>query len=115
MVQVKKTPLRKCIGCQEMKPKKELFRVVKNKENEIAIDFTNKKVGRGAYICDSLDCFTKARKTRGLERAFSCKIPDDIYIEMETALKSRAVALDKTEQESHDAGDEHHIKGGAHG
>ena len=59
--------MRMCLGCQEMKPKKELIRVVKNKENEISIDFTGKKPGRGAYICRSLSCFEKARKGKGLK------------------------------------------------
>lgn len=115
MIQAKKIPLRKCVGCQEMKPKKELFRVVKTKDNEIAIDFTNKKAGRGAYICDSLDCFAKAKKSRGLERTFSCKIPENIYVEMEMALKSRVTAVSGIKQDIQKAGDDHHVKGGAHG
>jgi predicted RNA-binding protein YlxR (DUF448 family) len=62
-----------------MKPKKELIRVVKNKENEISIDFTGKKPGRGAYICRSLSCFEKARKGKRLERAFEASINEEIY------------------------------------
>jgi len=62
-----------------MKPKKELIRVVKNKENEISIDFTGKKPGRGAYICHDVSCFEKARKSKGLERAFESSIDDSIY------------------------------------
>jgi len=62
-----------------MKPKKELIRVVKNKENEISIDFTGKKPGRGAYICRSLSCFEKARKGKRLERAFETSINEEIY------------------------------------
>lgn len=68
-----------CLGCQEMKPKKELIRVVKNKENEISIDFTGKKPGRGAYICRSLSCFEKARKGKRFERAFEVSINEEIY------------------------------------
>lgn len=75
----KKVPLRMCLGCQEMKPKRELIRIVKNKENEISVDFTGKKQGRGAYICKSAECFEKARKAKRLEKAFESKISDDIY------------------------------------
>ena len=75
----KKVPLRMCLGCQEMKAKRELIRIVKNKENEISVDFTGKKQGRGAYICKSLECFEKARKGKRLEKAFESKIDEDIY------------------------------------
>lgn len=75
----KKMPLRMCLGCQEMKPKKELIRIVKNKENEISVDFTGKKAGRGAYICKSTDCLSKAVKAKRLERAFETNISDNIY------------------------------------
>lgn len=75
----KKIPMRMCLGCQEMRPKKELIRVVKNKENDISIDFTGKKPGRGAYICRSLSCFEKARKGKRLERAFEVFINEEIY------------------------------------
>jgi len=85
-MQTRKIPLRKCTGCNEMKPKKELVRVVKNKEGEIALDTTGKKAGRGAYVCGVLSCLKKARKSRGFERAFSCRIPDEIYDQMEREL-----------------------------
>lgn len=75
----KKIPMRMCLGCNEMKPKKELIRVVKSPEGEISLDFTGKKSGRGAYICRSVECFNKARKGRRLEKAFSCKIDADVY------------------------------------
>ena len=68
-----------CAGCGEMKPKKELIRVVKSPEGEISLDFTGKKSGRGAYICRSVECFNKARKGRRLEKAFSCKIDAGVY------------------------------------
>ena len=68
-----------CLGCNEMKPKKELIRVVKFPEGEISLDFTGKKSGRGAYICRSVECFNKARKGRRLEKAFSCKIDAGVY------------------------------------
>lgn len=75
----KKIPMRMCLGCNEMKPKKELIRVVKSPEGEISLDFTGKKSGRGAYICRSVECFNKARKGRRLEKAFLCKIDAGVY------------------------------------
>lgn len=75
----RKIPLRKCIGCQEMKNKKELIRVVKTAEDEFFVDATGKMNGRGAYVCKSKDCLEKAIKSKGLERSFKCKIPDAIY------------------------------------
>lgn len=68
-----------CIGCGEMKPKKDLIRVVKNKEGEISLDFTGKKPGRGAYICNNEECLVKAIKNKKIERSFSQKIDDEIY------------------------------------
>lgn len=83
----KKIPLRKCTGCGEMKPKKELIRVLKvANSDEILLDTTGRKNGRGAYLCNSLECFQKARKTRGLERSLQMKIPDDIYETLEKEL-----------------------------
>lgn len=84
---MKKIPLRMCSGCGEMKGKKELVRVVKNKEGEISLDLTGKKAGRGAYVCPSLDCLKKARKTRKIERSFSCKIPEELYDQMEAEMQ----------------------------
>ena len=78
----KKVPLRKCIGCGEMKPKKELIRVVKSPEGEISIDLTGKKSGRGAYICHSKDCLVKAQKSKRLEKSFSTQISQEIYDSM---------------------------------
>ena len=82
----KKQPTRKCIGCQEMRLKKELTRVIRTPEGEICIDATGKKNGRGAYICRSMDCLIKANKTKGLERAFQCSIPNEIYLKLEKEL-----------------------------
>ena len=82
----KKIPLRKCTGCGEMKPKRELIRVLKTTETEIVLDTTGKKNGRGAYLCNSLECFQKARKTKGLERSLQMKIPDGIYETLEKEL-----------------------------
>ncbi len=83
----RKQPMRLCTGCQEMKPKKELVRVVKPKEGEIALDLTGRANGRGAYICRNLACLQSARKARRFERAFACKIPDEVYDRMEEALQ----------------------------
>jgi len=91
-VQTKHVPMRMCNGCGEMKSKKELVRVVKSKEGEISLDLTGKKAGRGAYICSNLECLQKARKARRLEKAFSARIPDEIYDEMEQQLKNSLVA-----------------------
>lgn len=82
----KRVPLRMCLGCNEMKPKKELIRVVKTPEGEICLDFTGKKNGRGAYICRNTECLAKAEKARRFERSFSCKIEKDIYEVMEREL-----------------------------
>ena len=81
-----KTPQRMCVGCGEMKPKKELVRVVKTAEGEISLDRTGKKNGRGAYICDSASCFLKAQKSRRFEKAFSCAIPQEVYEALEKEL-----------------------------
>ena len=84
----KKTPMRMCLGCGEMKPKKELIRVVKSPEGEISLDFVGKKNGRGAYICRSRECFDKARKGRRLEKTFSCKIDESVYEVMADELRN---------------------------
>lgn len=86
MMKTKKIPMRMCLGCGEMKPKRELIRVVKSKEGDISLDLTGKKSGRGAYICKSVECFEKARKARKFERSFSCMISEDIYNSMEGEL-----------------------------
>jgi predicted RNA-binding protein YlxR (DUF448 family) len=78
----KKIPMRKCMGCNEMKPKRELIRAVKSPEGEISLDLTGKKSGRGAYICPDKGCFDKARKGKRIERALETKIPDAVYDEM---------------------------------
>lgn len=75
----KKIPMRLCLGCNEGKPKAQLIRIVKNKEGEISVDFTGKKPGRGAYICNDLTCLDKLQKNRRLNRAFSCEIQEAIY------------------------------------
>ncbi len=84
----KKIPMRNCKGCNEMKPKKELIRIVKSPEGEISLDLTGKKNGRGAYICHSVECFRKVRKSGRLAKEFECKIPDEVYDLMEKELKN---------------------------
>lgn len=79
MQATKKTPQRKCVGCNQMLDKRTLIRVVKNKEGEINIDLTSKASGRGAYLCNSIECFDKAQKSRAIERAFKQKIDAEIY------------------------------------
>ncbi len=83
----KKIPMRKCLGCNEMKPKRELIRVVKSPEGEISLDLTGKKSGRGAYICPDRACFEKARKTKRFERNLETPIPEDVYEAMANELK----------------------------
>ncbi len=84
----KKTPMRMCLGCGEMKPKKELIRCVRSPEGEVSLDFTGKKSGRGAYICRSAECLEKARKARRFEKSFSCKIEDSVYEVMTDELRA---------------------------
>lgn len=78
--------MRMCIGCREMKPKKELVRAVKTAEGEIKLDTTGKLNGRGAYICRSAECLNKAKKANALARAFETAVPADIYDRLETEL-----------------------------
>lgn len=78
MVKVRKIPLRMCIGCQEMKPKKELVRIVRTPEDTVEIDTTGKKSGRGAYVCPNPECLNKAIKGKRLEKAFQQKINPEI-------------------------------------
>lgn len=87
---MKKIPMRMCTGCGEMKPKRELIRVVKSPEGEIALDRTGRLPGRGAYVCPDLECLKKARKTRRLERVFSSAIPEEVYDALEKELGSDA-------------------------
>ncbi len=76
---MRKIPMRKCVGCQEMKSKKEMIRVLKTSENTFELDRTGKKNGRGAYVCCSKECLEKAMKNKGLERSFKQAIPKDVY------------------------------------
>jgi predicted RNA-binding protein YlxR (DUF448 family) len=82
----RKIPLRMCLGCNEMKSKKELIRVVKNKEGKISVDFKGKKPGRGAYICNDISCFNKAKKAKRFEKALEQSIDEEIYSILEEEL-----------------------------
>ena len=79
----KKIPMRKCVGCGEMKPKKELMRILKTENGEFVVDAAGKKNGRGAYLCRSLSCFQNAVKSRGVERSFKRGIPQEVYDRLE--------------------------------
>ena len=83
----KKIPLRQCVGCREMKPKKELIRVIKTPENEVLLDVNGKTNGRGAYLCFSTGCLQKAKRSKGLERSLKIAIPEEIYHRLEEELK----------------------------
>lgn len=89
---MKKIPQRMCLGCQQMKSKKELIRIVKNSENEINVDTIGKKAGRGAYICPNIECLEKVIKQKRLEKAFEQKIEDSVY---ETLKEELTKKLDK--------------------
>ncbi len=86
MEKVKKIPMRQCLGCNEHKPKQELMRVVRTVEGEIVIDFTGKKSGRGAYVCKSLSCLKKARRSRRIDKNLGCEISSEIYDKMEAEM-----------------------------
>lgn len=83
----KKVPIRQCVGCGEMKSKKEMMRVLKTAEDGIVLDVTGKKNGRGAYLCISEECLKKARKCKGLERSFKMSIPEEVYDVLEKEFK----------------------------
>lgn len=84
----KKIPMRKCVGCQEMKSKKEMMRVLKTSEDTFELDATGKKNGRGAYLCFSKECFEKAVKNKGLERSFKQAIPKEVYEKLEKEMNA---------------------------
>ena len=83
----RRIPQRQCVGCRTMKDKKALVRVVKTPENEVVLDLTGKKSGRGAYVCPDIACLKKARKSRALERALELTIPDAVYDAMEAQME----------------------------
>ncbi len=84
----KKTPLRRCIGCNEMKDKKSLIRVIKSPEGDIQLDPTGKANGRGAYVCRNSECLMKAIKSKGLDRSFKVHISDEIYDKLKEELSA---------------------------
>lgn len=87
-IRVRKVPLRQCTGCGERKEKKELIRIIKTPEDLIEVDFTGKKNGRGAYICNSTECLRLARKRKSLERSLKTSIPDEVYQQIEKEMVS---------------------------
>ena len=86
MPKVRKTPQRQCVGCREMKDKKSLIRAVRSPEGEVSLDNVGRKPGRGAYLCPSVECLRKARKSRAQQRALDCAVPPEIYDAMERQL-----------------------------
>lgn len=85
----KKIPMRQCLGCREMKPKRELIRAVKSPDGEVNLDFKGKMPGRGAYLCPNGECLKKAMKSQALERAFSVQIPEEIYEELRQQMEAK--------------------------
>ncbi len=83
----KKVPMRQCVGCREMKNKKEMFRVIRTAENEILLDVIGKKNGRGAYICPNEECLAKAIKNKGLERSLKTAIPQEVIEDLTKEMK----------------------------
>ena len=84
----KKVPQRQCVGCAQMKSKSELIRVIKTPEEDVVLDSSGRKNGRGAYICPNLECLKKARKSKGLERSLKMAIPSEVYDELEKEMSS---------------------------
>ncbi|MDO5724734.1 MAG: YlxR family protein [Tissierellia bacterium] len=87
-MKIRKTPTRICVGCGETKNKRDLIRVVKNKESEVFLDKTGKANGRGAYICDDINCLEKSFKNRGLERSLKTSISEELRSELKKAIES---------------------------
>ena len=86
----KKIPLRKCVGCGSLKEKREMIRVIKTPEDEVVLDATGRKNGRGAYICMNPECLRAARKSKGLERSLKISIPEKVYDGLEKEMSSLA-------------------------
>ena len=97
-MQQRKIPVRRCVGCNAQKPKRELVRVVRSPDGAVSVDLTGKKAGRGAYVCPSPDCLKKARKARMIERSFQCRIPEEVYDAMEDALQKYAAGIPQAER-----------------
>ena len=88
MPQQKKIPMRRCLGCMESFPKKELIRVVRKPDGEVALDFRGKVSGRGAYVCRRVECLKKAAKAKRLSRALECEIPDEVMERLRAEMES---------------------------
>ena len=86
-MQQRKIPMRQCLGCLTMFPKRELIRVVRSPEGGLSLDFKGKAPGRGAYLCPNPDCLKKARKSRAIERAFSVSVPEEVYEALEARME----------------------------
>ena len=86
-MQQRKIPMRQCLGCRTMFPKRELIRVVRSPEGELLLDFKGKAPGRGAYLCPNPECLKKARKARAIERAFSVSVPEEVYEALEARME----------------------------
>lgn len=84
----KKIPMRQCLGCREMKPKRELIRVVRAPEGTISLDFRGKANGRGAYVCPNPDCLKKAVRAKALERALETPIPEEIFAQLQSQMEA---------------------------
>ena len=89
MQKPRKIPQRQCLGCREMRNKRDLIRVVRSPEGEISLDFKGKKPGRGAYVCPETACLVKARKSRALERALSAPVPAEVYDQLEAQMEHK--------------------------
>lgn len=89
----RKIPMRQCVGCREMRPKRELIRVVRSPDGELSLDFRGKKPGRGAYLCPNPDCLKRARKSNALGRAFHLQIPEDVYAALDAQMERGDVEL----------------------
>lgn len=87
-MKAKKTPLRLCVACMQMKDKREMLRVVKTKDGSISIDPTHKAAGRGAYICKSCECLKLAQKKKALSHALKCEIPSQVYTQLESEINN---------------------------
>ena len=87
----KKIPMRLCVACRQPSAKKDLLRIVKNKDGEVSVDLTGKSSGRGAYICPKVECLDKAYKTKALSRALDCEIAEETYSEMRRAILRRDI------------------------
>ena len=85
---MKKIPMRQCLGCREMKPKRDLIRVVRSPEGEVSLDFIGKKPGRGAYVCKNQECLKRAEKSKALSRAFSAPIPQSVMEALHTQMEA---------------------------